>query len=238
MTDIQVTYIDHIGTDLSVVNAARVSFDKESGWRSFMDYSLGRTDQYGEPQGYYTKELKDDDAGLIRFLAKHNHKSPFNHTFMSFRVKAPIIVARQLVKHEYMPWNEVSRRYVKTVPEFYHPPVFRKAADNVKQGSSDEAVDMDDFSVAHANPKYLCYLAMQTYQELLRIGVCPEQARMYLPQNMMTEWIWSGTLFAFAKMLNLRLDKHTQYESRLVANLIEPHVARLFPVSWAALKHV
>ena len=222
MTDMQVTYIDHCGDDLSVVNAARVSFDKESDW----EYE----DKYGGTLGSV-------DRKLIRFLARENHKSPFNHTFLSFRVKAPIIVARQLVKHEYMPWNEVSRRYVKTLPEFYHPPVLRKAADNVKQGSSDEAVDMSLFAADVHTPRFLCEIALETYEELLRIGVCPEQARMYLPQNMMTEWIWSGTLFAFAKMLNLRLDRHTQYESRLVANLIEPHVAHLFPESWEALRN-
>lgn len=217
----QVTYIDHMGDDLSVVNAARVSFDKESWW----------------DETTYMKSLSRRDVGLIHYLAEHQHTSPFNHTFLSFRVKAPIIVARQLAKHEYMPWNEVSRRYVKTLPEFYHPPVFRKAADNVKQGSSDEAVDMSLFDAGRHCPQRVCEIALSTYEELLRIGVCPEQARMYLPQNMMTEWIWSGTLFAFAKMLNLRLDVHTQYESRLVAELIEPHVARLFPVSWEALRN-
>lgn len=218
MADMEVTYRGHFGTDLDVVDAARVSFSKTSS-----------LDEDGE--------LRESDARLIRYLADHQHTSPFNHTFLSFTVKAPIIVARQLVKHEYMPWNEVSRRYVKTLPEFYHPPVFRKAADNVKQGSSDEEVTLAHFDAGRYVPQRVCEIALSTYEELLRIGVCPEQARMYLPQNMMTEWRWSGTLFAFAKMLNLRLDKHTQYESRLVAELIEPHVARLFPVSWEALRN-
>jgi len=219
MTDIEVAYIDHMGTDLAVVNAARVSFDKESAW----EYEWRNDTPISGPH------LADRDAKLINYLAKHNHKSPFNHTFASFRVKAPIFVARQLVKHEYMPWNEVSRRYVDSEPEFYTPPVWRKKADNVKQGSSDEVWGNGTW-----NPR--SYIeAFKDYEYLLDAGVCPEQARMVLPQSMMTEWIWSGTLSAIAKMYNLRIDPHTQYETRIVAKLIGDKMAELYPVSWRAL---
>lgn len=202
----QVTLIESMGTDLSVVNAARVSFAKESA------------------------EMNDKDDKLIHYLAKHRHKSPFNHAFMSFRVKAPIFVARQLVKHEYLPWNEVSRRYVTEEPEFYFPDYWRKKADNVKQGSSDERVPfvIDPARVAVAQ-------CLSTYHTFLEAGVCAEQARMVLPQNTMTEWIWSGSLYAFAKMCKLRLDSHTQKETREVAQMISDEATKLFPVSWEAL---
>ncbi|CAB4124577.1 THY1 Predicted alternative thymidylate synthase [uncultured Caudovirales phage] len=219
MTNISVDYIDHMGSDLSVVNSARVSFDKSSNWAC--DPLDG------------SKRLTSGDTKLISYLARHNHKSPFNHAFATFRVKAPIFVARQLVKHEYMPWNEVSRRYVDSEPEFYKPLVWRKRADNVKQGSSDEVwVDSDVW-----NPR--SYMeAFKDYEYLLDEGVCPEQARMVLPQSMMTEWIWSGSLFAIAKMCKLRLDSHTQYETRLVALKIAQKMADLYPVSWKALMDV
>lgn len=202
----QVTLLDTMGSDLSVVNAARVSFAKVA------------------------HEMTDKDAKLINYLAKHKHKSPFNHAFMSFRVKAPIFVARQLVKHEYLPWNEVSRRYVTEEPEFYFPEYWRKAADNVKQGSSDVEVEF-----TMLDPTSSTRFALADYQEMLRDGVCPEQARMILPQNTMTEWIWSGSLFAFAKMCKLRLDSHTQKETRENAEMIDKEASEKFPVSWKAL---
>jgi thymidylate synthase (FAD) len=149
---------------------------------------------------------------------------------MSFRVKAPIFVARQLVKHEYLPWNEVSRRYVTEEPEFYFPDYWRKRADNVKQGSSEEAVE---FGLFDPTSSTLC--ALIDYREMIGDGVCPEQARMILPQNVMTEWIWSGSLYAFAKMCKLRLDSHTQKETREVAQMISDEASKLFPVSWEAL---
>jgi thymidylate synthase (FAD) len=149
---------------------------------------------------------------------------------MSFRVKAPIFVARQLVKHEYLPWNEVSRRYVTDEPEFYLPEYWRKAADNVKQGSSDEQVEY-----IRGDPWGTTEDTLSTYQSLLKSGVCAEQARMVLPQNTMTEWIWSGTLFAFAKMCKLRLDAHTQRETQEIAQMVSEHAKFLYPVSWTAL---
>ena len=214
-----VELIDSCGDDLSVVNAARVSFAKQSEF----DYDYGM-------DGLTNLRLSDKDAKLINYLAKHKHKSPFNHCFMSFRVKAPIFVASQLVKHEYLPWNEVSRRYVTDEPEFYFPDYWRKAADNVKQGSSDEEVEF-----TMLDPTSSTRSALTDYKEMLRDGVCPEQARMVLPQNTMTEWIWSGTLFAFAKMCKLRLDAHTQRETQEIAMMIDKYAQVLYPVSWKAL---
>jgi thymidylate synthase (FAD) len=203
------------GSDIDVVNAARVSFNKQSEWEDTDTVCL---------------KLPEKDAKLINYLAKHKHKSPFNHCFMSFRVKAPIFVARQLVKHEYLPWNEVSRRYVTDEPEFYFPDYWRKKADNVKQGSSDEAIPFvaDPSKVATAQ-------CLSAYHTMLTSGVCAEQARMVLPQNTMTEWIWSGTLFAFAKMCKLRLDAHTQRETQEIAKMVSKHAEFLYPVSWKAL---
>ena len=204
----EVTLLDSCGSDLSVVNAARVSFNKQA------------------------TEMADKDAKLIDYLAKHKHKSPFNHCFMSFRVKAPIFVARQLVKHEYLPWNEVSRRYVTDEPEFYIPDGWRMSADNVKQGSGGLLVDQGtQKEIALMTTQY----SLDAYNTLMRNNVCAEQARMVLPQNTMTEWIWSGTLFAFAKMCKLRLDPHTQKETQEIAQLISNEASKLYPVSWKAL---
>ncbi len=216
--DIDVEYMDSMGTDLTVVNAARVSFDKE---HEQFDWST--------------------DRGLIKYLAKHNHWSPFAHCSATFRVKAPIFVARQLVKHTVgFSWNEVSRRYVDSEPEFYIPEVLRKRAENVKQGSSEDAVlprdlgngmAMDPYRLIRANTM----ASLEDYQDLLAEGVCPEQARMILPQNTMTEWYWTGTLYAWARMCQLRMDSHSQKETRLVAQMVSMHMAQLFPVSWEFL---
>ena len=211
----EVTYIDHMGSDLSVVNAARVSFGKKSEWHQRI-YS-------GEPN-----ILKGKDAKLIRYLAKHNHKSPFNHTFATFHVKAPIFVARQLVKHEYMPWNEISRRYVDEEPEFYKPEHWRGRSADKKQGSAGQV--KSNFGIEYYHEK-----AWQAYDQLLNEGVAPEQARMVLPQSMVTEWYWSGTVYAFAKMCQLRMQQDTQQESREVAMQVDEYMEKLYPESWKAL---
>lgn len=222
VSDIQVTLIDYMGSDLSIVNAARVSFHKESDW------------EYTYDDGKTYRQIPNKDVKLINFLAKHKHTSPFNHAFITMRIKAPIFVARQLVKHKFMPWNEVSRRYVDEEPEFYFPEYWRKKADNVKQGSSEEAVKYSKAALSqiyeHVEADVFQYKMMME-QDL----VCPEQARMLLPQNMMTEWIWSGTLGAWCDMLRLRLDPHTQYESRIVATKAREIIEPIFPVSVKAL---
>ena len=214
---IEVTYIDHMGNDLSVVNAARVSFGKKSKLEC-IDMVKGKF------------VLNNKDAKLIKYLAKHNHKSPFNHTFVTFHVKAPIFVARQLVKHEYMPWNEISRRYVDSEPEFYVPDEWRGRSEDKKQGSDGVITDIDP-RVAD----YMVVGAKQDYKYLLGKGVSPEQARMVLPQSTMTEWYWSGTLYAFAKMCQLRCAEDTQQESREVAMQVSEYMEKLFPASWDAL---
>jgi thymidylate synthase (FAD) len=227
---ISVTLIDHCGSDLSVVNAARVSFHKESGWDESDIVQTGPCEWLGQ------YKLKASDAKLIAYLAKHKHTSPFNHAFISVRVKAPIFVARQLVKHKFMPWNEVSRRYVDDEPEFYFPEHWRSKAENVKQGSGGVFEYGPDRPFS-ATGFALCNLApvLEMYTTLIADGCCPEQARMVLPQNTMTEWVWSGTLGAFADMLKLRLDSHTQQETREVAEKVYQLIQPLFPVALPAL---
>ena len=218
---IEATYIDHMGSDLSVVNAARVSFGKKSAWEEPFedcDVSLLR--------------LSDRDTKLIKYLAKHKHLSPFGHAFASFHVKAPIFVARQLVKHKFLRWNEVSRRYVDDEPEFYTPDAWRGRSADKKQGS-DGVVELGTLEDAIVSDSP--YEALYAYKTLLGAGVAPEQARMVLPQSTMTEWIWSGSLDAFADMCRLRLKEDTQYESRLVAQQIDREMMKLFPVAWEAL---
>lgn len=215
IADIDVEYLDHMGSDLTVVNAARVSFHKE---HDEFDYTT--------------------DRGLIKYLAKHNHWSPFAHCSASFRVKAPIFVARQLVKHTVgFSWNEVSRRYVNEEPEFYLPPSgeWRKAAANVKQGSSSECFTFPGFE---ARIREDLETSLELYNSMLSVGVCPEQARMVLPQNTMTEWIWTGTLYAWARMCQLRMDSHTQKETQDVAHKVHETMWELFPTSWEFLMDI
>lgn len=234
----KVDLIDVMGSDLTVANAARVSFDKQSDM--IIDCNLcggdinkcwEHDDQCNDPVKKMT--LSDKDKKLIKYLSDHNHWSPFSHCFVQFRVKAPIFVARQLQKHTVgLAWNEVSRRYVDNEPEFYHP-ILRKRAPNLKQGSLDEfPADLDtcDFLIEQQHAH-----AMTVYKALLARDVSPEQARMVLPQSMYTEWIWSGSLYAFARVCNLRLDSHTQRETQEIAQMISTHMTKHFPISWKEL---
>ena len=204
---IEVAFVNKMGNDMSVVNAARVSFAK---------VKKGKLD------------AKDDK--LIKYLAYWGHWSPFAHATMSFRIKAPIFVARQLVKHQVgLVWNEVSRRYVDDEPEFYIPKIWRKKPEgSIKQGSSDETVEYDIAGTIE--------YTKQTYKNLLREGIAPEMARMVLPQNMYTEWYWSGTLYAFARVCELRCKDDSQRETRDVAWEIDELAKERFPVSWEALR--
>jgi thymidylate synthase (FAD) len=211
---IEATYIDHMGSDLSVVNAARVSFGKKSKLVC-TNLVLG------------TYDMSKGDKKLIKYLAKHKHTSPFGHAFASFHVKAPIFVARQLVKHKFLRWNEISRRYVSDNIEFYEPDVWRGQAANKKQGSAGE--------VEGINIRTTQRLVSMLYDHLLEQNVCEEQSRMVLPQNTMTEWYWSGSLDAFADMCKLRCKDDTQYETRIVADKINEMMKPLFPVAWEAL---
>lgn len=216
----KVEYIDHMGSDLSIVNAARVSFDKESDW--FYDEDTNQN------------ILCFPDEKLISYLASHGHWSPFAHTSISMRWKAPIFVARQLVKHQVgLTWNEVSRRYVKTAPELWWPEKWRKAAENVKQGSSKEEFDKYSGSLCWAIDA--TYQTLDEYNNLINEGLCPEQARMFLPQNTMTEWIWTGSLYAWVRVWKQRTYPTAQLETRELVKQIEPIMKQHFPISWEAL---
>ena len=224
----KVEYIDHMGSDLSVVNAARVSFDKESEWD--VDTVLYPITNHTDMRGV----LKQADAKLISYLASHGHWSPFAHTSISLRWKAPIFVARQLVKHQVgLTWNEVSRRYVKTEPELWWPEKWRKAAENVKQGSSDEEY-FDKLGWLFPTMQRVKESVLG-YEVLINDGMCPEQARMFLPQNTMTEWIWTGSLYAWVRVWKQRTYPTAQLETRNLVTQIEPIMKQHFPVSWDAL---
>ena len=235
---INVNYIDHMGSDLSVVNAARVSFGKRSDWE-WSDEEGATNYTFGQEDGKIHLKLSDRDTKLIRYLAKHKHISPFGHAFASFHVKAPVFVARQLVKHKFLRWNEISRRYVDEEPEFYVPEVWRGRSADKKQGSEGEVNWVKDGRF-QLSPSNLVYNAdtrqLELYRTLIANEVAPEQARMVLPQSMMTEWYWSGSLDAFASMCHLRCKPDTQYESRIVAEAIDDEMMKLFPVAWEALR--
>lgn len=206
----RVELLDCMGSDLTVVNAARVSFDKRH------------------------EEFQEKDEKLIGYLARHGHWTPFAHAQLQFRVTAPIFVARQLVKHQVgLVWNEVSRRYVDDAPEYYMLK-WRGAAENVKQGSGGE-VDRE----TEVKADEIFWTAVETshaaYLELLKLGIAPEQARSVLNLNHMTSWYWTGSLMAFARVCKQRLDPHAQQETREVAQQINELIKPLFPVSWAAL---
>jgi len=220
MTQITAEYIHHCGNDLTVANSARVSFAKES---EMEDYA------WGPPK------LKSKDAKLIRYLAREKHISPFGHCFATFRVKAPIFVARQLVKHKFLRWNEVSRRYVDDEPEFYVPDVWRGRSADKKQGSEGVVEPVIYGKVGGTTPTDFAYGDLSLYKMLLEQGVAPEMARMVLPQSTMTEWYWSGSLDAFADMCRLRCASDTQAETQEVAWAISLKMEELFPVSWGAL---
>ncbi len=219
-----VTLIDSMGNDLSVVNAARVSFNKQSQWGHHVP-----------AQGIF--ELKDGDKKLINYLAKHGHWTPFGHCTLSYHIKAPIFVARQLVKHQVgLVWNEVSRRYVDEVPEYWVPKEWRGRPTDKKQGSSEETVEwLDRETRTGAAVGTSCNLAVETYNRMIEAGIAPEQARMVLPQNTYTEWYWTGTLYAFARVCNLRCKGDTQEETRNVAWKIHDLAKEKFSVSWPAL---
>lgn len=285
--DSEVKYIEHMGSDLSVVNAARVSFDKESQWEM-------RLEDKGDGQVIQRKVLAAKDVNLIQFLARGMsaadfdkfcddmthlgkdvllgesnedqdkafstlkemlwkwrntplHWAPFAHPHVTFKLKVPIFVDRQLVKHQIgAVRSEVSRRYIDSEPEFYKPASWRKRAANVKQGSSDEIIthvavineietnilpidNVYEYNITHS---------LMMYNDLLQSGVCPEQARIVLPLSMMTEYRLTGSLYYFANMCKLRLDEHTQKETRDVAQMISDEMEKLYPVSWKALLNV
>lgn len=219
-----VEYVSHMGNDLTVANAARVSFNKESTWT--YDVSV---------DGEISERLSERDVKLIKYLAEHNHWTPFAHPQITLRIKAPISIRTQLFKHKVgFVENEVSRRYITENPEIYSPLWRTKPSNGAKQGS-------DDF--VDGETRLLCtnfYItsteqAFKTYDFLLNKGIAPEQARFVLPQGTYTEWWWTGSLSAYARVVNLRQDKHAQWEVREYSNAIAQIIQPLYPVSWNAL---
>lgn len=209
-----VEYIDHMGNDDSVVRAARVSMDKS-------------------PELYTTEE----NARLIAYLARHGHEIPFAHTAITLRVRAPVAVRAQAFKHKIgFVESEISRRYVASTPGFFVPE-FRTKAENVKQGSGEL---LDDEKQEKLQETYVAFMqgAQVIYHSFLDMGVAPEQARFLLPQGMMTEWVWTGSLLAFARFYRLRSDAHAQKEIQDLAHEVGAIIADLFPVSWKALTGV
>jgi thymidylate synthase (FAD) len=208
----KVTFIDKLGSDLTVVNAARVSFSK------------------------HKTEFDDSDARLIRYLAKHDHFTPFTHPQISLRIQAPIFVARQWWRHIVgVARNEVSRRYVDDLPELYYPDAWRSRPDgSIKQGSGDPLGEDVQVDVDWEYAKHM-FDAMRLYRKMLDQGVAPEQARMVLPQSMETEWIETGSLAYYARVYRQRVDDHAQVEIRRLAQDVGVIVSELYPVSWEAL---
>lgn len=213
MTGINVELINHMGNDLSVVNAARVSFAKE------------------------TSEFKEGDEKLIKYLATHDHWTPFAHTALQFRVAAPVPIRTQCFKHKIgLVENEESRRYISTRPEIYIPEFFReKPQGSIKQGSAGEHKDSDYWLEQYER---VTTESVNYYMRMIQDGVCPEQARFILPQGAIVNWIWTGNLVSFANFFNKRTEEHAQKEVRDVALILGDLVEPLFPVSWKALTNV
>lgn len=211
---ISADYISHMGTDLTVVNSARVSFKKESQLES--------------------NGLNEKDIGLIQYLAKHDHFTPFTHPQITIRENVPIFVARQRFKHMVgFTYNEISRRYVDDPPEFHFPTEWRgRPEGSMKQGSG--AVIQHNL-IAQDKYAKLVAQAEECYESLLDMGVAPEMARMALPQSMMTSYYVTGSLAAFARMYSQRIDSHAQMEIQQLAKELDRIIAPLFPVSWSAL---
>jgi thymidylate synthase (FAD) len=205
-----VELLEVFGDDLTVVNAARVSFAKES------------------------LEMKDNDKKLIYYLAKHNHVTPFFHPQVRFRLKMPIFVAREWFRHQIgFARNEVSRRYVDSDPEFWIPTLLRERDTNKKQGSKDEPIKYNGHCLAKI--RHHTDASLTLYKDLLAHGVCPEQARTVLPQSMMTEFIETGSLAAYARLYKLRTDPTAQCEIQELAEWVGIHLSKRFPISWSAL---
>jgi len=216
-----VEYVDHMGSDLTVVNAARVSFAN------------------------HKEELDDSDEKLIKYLAKHNHWTPFAHPHITLRIKAPISIRTQFFKHKQgFVENEISRRYVDIEPEFYHPKWRKRPTSGAKQGSDGWLECIEDGGETSGGfatfPLYRSYKhhmkdAIKIYEDLLAHNVAPEQARFVLPQSMYTEWYWSGSLAAFGRFFKLRNESHSQWEIQQYALNIGNILIKLFPISWPHL---
>lgn len=241
-----VEYVDHMGSDLTVVNSARVSFDNQSEWE-YDTIALSKLNT-NVSESLIKEEfriLKEKDKKLIRYLAKHNHWTPFAHPQITLRIKAPVSIRTQFFKHKQgFVENEVSRRYVDETPEFYIPKFRHKPMGNAKQGSDGwlECIEgggetSGGFATHHLYEKYehLMKSALNVYEELIASNVAPEQARFSLPQGMYTEWYWTGSLAAYARFYKQRVEDHAQWEIRQYAEAVGETVKKLFPESWKNL---
>ena len=228
--------VEHMGSDLMVCNAARVSFAKETEWE-VDSAAIQRMKDSGSPTipfGELTT-LSEKDKKLIKYLAKHQHWTPFAHPQITMSIKAPVSIRTQMFKHKQgFVENEISRRYVSFEPEFYTPQWRGKPTDGAKQGSDDFIEIKPELQQTFDNMLEGC---MRTYNDLLEAGVAPEQARFVLPQAMYTEWYWTGSLAAYARFYKQRIDNHAQWEVRQYAEAIGKLVQPLFPVSWKCLTH-
>lgn len=229
-----VDYVDHMGTDLTVCNAARVSFNNESEWGLDFDaIERLKSCPYNKDD---VRMLKDKDVKLIRYLAKHNHWTPFAHPQITLRIKAPVSIRTQFFKHKQgFTENEISRRYVTFEPEFYTPIWRTKPTDGAKQGSDDFLKDEAQSGVNSMAYQFVCDEALKNYNYLIEQGIAPEQARFILPQGMYTEWYWTGSLAAYARFYKQRIDDHAQWEVREYAKAVGKIIEPYFPVSWKQL---
>ena len=227
MTQIKVELLDSMGDDLDVVNAAKVSFSKESKWEILEEL------ESGVPVNIELV-LGEKDKKLINYLAKHDHWTPFAHTALKFRIAAPVPIRTQCFKHKVgMVENEESRRYISTTPEIFIPEFFRsKPVGSIKQGSGEKHFDSDFWLGQY---KLCTKAAVELYEDMLQDGVCPEQCRFVLPQGAIVNWIWTGNLVSFANFYSKRTDPNAQREVQVVAELVGKEVERIFPVSWKAL---
>ena len=229
-----VELMDHMGSDLTVCNAARVSFNKESEWGLDFDaIERLKSCPYNKDD---VRLLKEKDEKLIRYLAKHNHWTPFAHPQITLRVKAPVSIRTQFFKHKQgFVENEISRRYVSYEPEFYSPTWRGKPTDGAKQGSEDFITEETRTNLYDAIYRESYETALHVYNTLIEKGIAPEQARFVLPQGMYTEWYWTGSLAAYARFYKQRKDDHAQWEIREYANAIGEIIKPYFPVSWKYL---
>lgn len=217
-----VEYVDHMGSDLTIVNAARVSFNKESEWEEIDHEGVGH--------------LTAKDSKLINYLAKNNHWTPFAHTSITLRIKAPISIRTQLFKHKVgFVENEISRRYVSYEPDLYYPFFRGKPTNGAKQGSDDFITDPKQKEYIDKIYRENAEKAIEVYDQLLESGVAPEQARFVLPQGVYTEWWWTGSLSAYARVYKQRIDPHAQWEVQEYAKAIGKIISSLFDESWSVL---
>ena len=231
-----VDVVDYMGSDLTVCNAARVSFNNETEWGVDEAAKKRLEDSGSHFSAECVKKLKEKDAKLIKYLANHNHWTPFAHPQITLRIKAPISIRTQFFKHKQgFVENEISRRYVSFEPEFYTPKWRGKPTDGAKQGSSQFVEDDMDRDTLDSKYDIVCKKAIDHYNFLLEEGIAPEQARFILPQGMYTEWYWTGSLAAYARFYKQRSEEHAQWEIREYANAIGTLISPLFPVSWKAL---